>query len=546
MVPGEGEHKILDMMRDGRIHGDGNHFINGMDADLIMLGLMAPLNNIYLTREDTRDVVAIDNLRGAIVDELSSGTNTSASKIQDFVVMTFLIGNDFLPHMPALEDLETAMETMFRVYRNINAPLVVDNNINWQGIAMFFTALSKEESHLLTEEALREIKYPSRFLQAASQRANIISTDNNNVNVNVNVNNVVSNTFGLGTNVTNQIKFDYNTFRGYWYHNVFSPKDDIDIFRKLMPTIDFFQITTDQLATMITEYLKGIAWVFNYYTRGPRGVNINYVYKYHHAPLLTDIALMTSSSVNVTGYLYELGQLVLNPVHQLLAVLPMKSKDLLPEEVRSLMSKDSPIADLYPLTAIIERDGKNEDWQGAVLIPFININRIIDAVNTTYFTKKRSLLFNISTDQIYHRNPELEPLIQKEREFRQMLAQQGQLIYGTKEPNSSSRNSNPIQRKSQNSQNRKNRSYQRVQPQVQGQMTNQQQQQQQQQFQRRPQNNQNRKNKTYQNQPQQLQPQPQSQQNKFIHVRRPQEGSQIRTYEKTKTPMYIPPSQPQL
>lgn len=432
MVPGEGEHKILDMMRDGRIKGTGLHVIYGMDADLIMLGLMAPLNNIYLVREDIRDVVSIDNLRGAIIDELSTSSMISpTSIIQDFVIMTFLIGNDFLPHMPALEELEHAMETLFRIYKKNNKPFVINGNINWQNLGSFFIELSKDENAMLTREAMREIKYPSRFLQAASQKTNILGTD---VLANT-INTLTSRTSGLGISVTNQIKFDYNIFRAFWYRNVFSPKGNINIFQKLMPQIDFYQVSSDQIITMIYEYLKGIAWVFTYYTKGMKYVNIDYVYSYHHAPLLNDIALLMPSISDIIGYLYESGQMILNPVHQLLAVLPMKSRDLLPDEVKHLMSKDSPLADLYPLTAIIERDGKDEDWQGAILIPFINTYRIIEVVSNIIFTYKRSILFNSRSDQVFNRNIELEPLIQKEQQFRQMLAEQRQIMYPNQKHN---------------------------------------------------------------------------------------------------------------
>jgi 5'-3' exoribonuclease 1 len=431
MVPGEGEHKIIDMMRDGRIHGDGAHVIYGMDADLIMLGLLAPINNIYLAREDIHDVISIDNLRGALVDRLAVNgiidENTVTETIQSFVVMTFLIGNDFLPHMPALEDLEHSMNELFHVYRTVNRPLVTDFDINWENMGLFFTELARDEPILLTNEAKRIVTYPSRFLQMASQKIDIINPER-----------LDNSGFGIGVNVTNQIEFNYPLFRGLWYQNVFAPKGNSDIFRLFLPTVNFFDPTVEEILVMCGEYLKGIAWVFHYYTRGQKGVNINYVYRYHHAPLISDLALVTSAPVNVTGYLYEQGQVMLNPVHQLLAVLPSKSKTFLPENVQYLMTENSPIADLYPLTAIIERDGKDGSWQGVVLIPFININRIIEAVSTISFSHKVVTQFSIGTEHTFIRNVELEPLIQKEQQFRQMLAQQRQLMYGNRESNSTS------------------------------------------------------------------------------------------------------------
>lgn len=91
MVPNEGEAKIIDMMRNGNISGSGVHVIYGMDADLIMLSLLAPIEKISLMREDISSIIDIDNLRFAIKENIGN--------IDDFVVMIFLLGNDFLPQI---------------------------------------------------------------------------------------------------------------------------------------------------------------------------------------------------------------------------------------------------------------------------------------------------------------------------------------------------------------------------------------------------------------------------------------------------------------
>ena len=130
MVPGEGEHKIIDMMRSGQISGNGSHVLYGMDADLIMLSLIAPVDRISLMREDIRDVIDIDTLKGALKEELKLPT-----AVRDFVVMVFTIGNDFLPHMPAFENLDRALQVLVKVYHDTGVSLTTDEDLDWEGLA---------------------------------------------------------------------------------------------------------------------------------------------------------------------------------------------------------------------------------------------------------------------------------------------------------------------------------------------------------------------------------------------------------------------------
>lgn len=60
------------------------------------------------------------------------------------------------------------------------------------------------------------------------------------------------------------------------------------------------------------------------------------------------------------------------PFEQLLAVLPAASKTLLPEPYQRLMvSEDSPIIEYYPQEFKTDLNGKKQEWEAVVLIPFI-------------------------------------------------------------------------------------------------------------------------------------------------------------------------------
>ena len=95
---------------------------------------------------------------------------------------------------------------------------------------------------------------------------------------------------------------------------------------------------------------------------------------------------------------------------------------MLPYEVLHLTDSDSIIADYFPEKEIIERDGMNTDWQGVLLINFVDMERIIHAVETTsVFTEERIQEFSPTYNIILKRDTELD---EKTRKFREFLSKE--------------------------------------------------------------------------------------------------------------------------
>ncbi|KAF7301519.1 5'-3' exoribonuclease [Mycena indigotica] len=164
-VPGEGEHKIMDFIRRQRINPDYNpntkHVIYGLDADLIMLGIATHEPNFWVLREDvfadanstacrkcgqeghyaanctapepveqikkTPDAkkpfifLDIAILREYLeveldVPEIYFPFNFEQA-VDDWVLLIFFVGNDFLPHLPSLEIREGAIDTLLRIWK---------------------------------------------------------------------------------------------------------------------------------------------------------------------------------------------------------------------------------------------------------------------------------------------------------------------------------------------------------------------------------------------------------------------------------------------
>jgi len=96
-------------------------------------------------------------------------------------------------------------------------------------------------------------------------------------------------------------------------------------------------------------------------------------------------------------------------LHQLVSVIPMKSRDLIPRELQPLYDMDSMIRDIFPKSFKIELGGKDADWMGVAIIPFVDRRRIFDAVGQMKFTSQRAKLWTPQKDlKVYRREEEME------------------------------------------------------------------------------------------------------------------------------------------
>lgn len=146
-VPGEGEHKIMEYLRLAKSQPDYDpnvrHCLYGLDADLMMLGLLSHEPHFALLREEvtfgrTRKKSAGPNpeaqnfylmhlsLFREYLDAEFNGLRQQLPFpydleriIDDFILMAYFVGNDFLPNLPGLHINEGAMTQMFRIYKKV-------------------------------------------------------------------------------------------------------------------------------------------------------------------------------------------------------------------------------------------------------------------------------------------------------------------------------------------------------------------------------------------------------------------------------------------
>ena len=165
-VPGEGEHKIMEYIRLSRAQPDYNpnirHCLYGLDADLIMLGLLSHDPHFCLLREEVKfgpssrkkggnsryvpffydPVLRLTFARSSLeainfyllhlslmreyldlefrdIEPTLPFDYSLERVIDDFILLAVFVGNDFLPNLPDLHIHENGLERLFDVYKKI-------------------------------------------------------------------------------------------------------------------------------------------------------------------------------------------------------------------------------------------------------------------------------------------------------------------------------------------------------------------------------------------------------------------------------------------
>ncbi|KAJ1456723.1 XRN 5'-3' exonuclease N-terminus-domain-containing protein [Pelagophyceae sp. CCMP2097] len=384
-VPGEGEHKIMQYIREtaperALMAEPTRHCMYGNDADLIMLALATHEPRFTLLREvidfnaNNRNRGAPKNVRSTVLKQSRSadfellhisilreyiqlefcvlrGAESGAQRVlaldlerlvDDFVFITFFVGNDFLPHSPSLDIGEQAFDRMFGLYK--------DQIASWNGgyltksgaienadrLAAFISALGAMEPEILRdrakEEALRARRDRQRSRGAVEVKAAPVIDD-----------------------------LDYREAYYLRTLGVHADYGDCDAV----------------VATLAARFVEGLAWCLQYYAVGC--VDWRWFYPCHYCPMLADVD--AAAVRRGLSRAFSVGA-PLRPLEQLLACLPPASARLLPDgELRNLMlSPVSPIVDFYPAEFDVDMDGKRNPWEGVNLLPFLDADRLTDAV----------------------------------------------------------------------------------------------------------------------------------------------------------------------
>ncbi|XP_044075764.1 5'-3' exoribonuclease 1 isoform X2 [Siniperca chuatsi] len=406
-TPGEGEHKIMEFIRseNAKPGHDPNtrHCLYGLDADLIMLGLTSHEPNFSLLREEVRfggkksqkritapeettfHLLHLSLMREYIDYEFSDLRNQIGCDydleriIDDWILMGFLVGNDFIPHLPHLHISHDALPLLYKTYISVlpslGGYLNENGHLNLRNFEKYMEKLAEFDrehfSEVFVDLKWFESKVGNKYLNEAAGLAAEKEAASKDTNKNedsalclaalTSSEGVIGEGKGaVGDDEEEEDDMFETEFRQY-KRTYYMTKIGVDV------------VSDEFLAKQAKCYVEGIQWILHYYYHGVQ--SWSWYYPYHYAPFLSDIR-------NISGLklTFDLGKPFL-PFQQLLAVLPAASMELLPESYRHLMtSENSPIIEYYPLDFKTDLNGKQQEWEAVVLIPFIDERCLLAAM----------------------------------------------------------------------------------------------------------------------------------------------------------------------
>ena len=378
--PGEGEHKMTQHVRDNL---DMNHVIAwyGLDSDLIMLAMLhaRTFREFYLFREKpefasvlepksktgpgpgpksktgpepksspeimymnihrlaesvyieltkNESECHVDSYRFSEENRMKTQSDTIIQdecmwrRVYDYVFLCFFLGNDFLPHFPALNLRTHGIQVLTDTYRKYvmksEYVYLVDidsHTILWKQVQIMIHALATMEHELILKEYDIRDKQERRYVP-------------------------------IETAIQQQAVFEQLPILLRGKEKYIAPRQDGWESRYYQTLFPQHHVSNIELKSQIEykasmNYLEALEWVFTYYVAGCR--DWQWQYRYEYPPLLCDLVRQVphENTVFIRENKSE-PSVPISSIEQLQYVLPPSQHHLIPNQTPTLRYQSMP------------------------------------------------------------------------------------------------------------------------------------------------------------------------------------------------------------
>ena len=257
----------------------------------------------------------INHFRDEIMHEFGiSELQHSDNAFQDYIFLTFLLGNDFIPNLFILKIQKDGFEYMRDIYKNgltkFKRFLISNNGIDLEFLSFIIYGLYKNENKLLYEQSVDIARWKPFLNPKLSE-------------------------------------YDRKKALINFYPFYIKEKDNIQLGSKgWIDRFNQYWIGSNEpeiLDNVVINYLEGLEWILSYYNTGCK--NWFWHYKFPVAPNLYSLYQGIEQMRKKTKYInnsVETNQFTsiktLN-LYQLIMVIPKKSVKVIPKKYRDLYIK---------------------------------------------------------------------------------------------------------------------------------------------------------------------------------------------------------------
>ena len=378
---GEGEHKILQYIKTN-LKSNIPIVIYGLDADLLFLSLgLGYEYDLYVMREKqifSNKEVNLDEIpeyNYVEIKQLHILISNLEVSTNDFIVMCYLIGNDFLPGLLTIDVKKGGLDKIFKAWNNLKEKLNIqtefENKINNIQIAKSYLIIfdNKTGEYQIKLELLKglfgELLWTEKYIWKNMNRDKLLNQHDLEpeekeklliFKEDDKIEQLSKFISGQSSNTDFLEKIEFSS--PIEYYSYYLGISCIDIDKSI-------------IKKMVLDYIKGIEWCIGYYLN--KCPSWTWGYNFMITPTIIDIINFFPQSNKQIKIIYS--PRTLNPMEQLiLAIPPQTYKYVIETELIKKIKSNKNIGYMLPESFQIDINKEHVYWKCQVRIPIVEYN----------------------------------------------------------------------------------------------------------------------------------------------------------------------------
>jgi 5'-3' exonuclease len=390
---GEGEHKILQYIKNYLTIND-SIVIYGLDADLLFLSLGIGWEyDLYVMREKQVfankevDLDEVPDYNFVEIKQLHMLISNLDISTDDFIVLCYLIGNDFLPGLLTIDVKKGGLDKIFRAWDNLKTKLGIQTEFDAsKQIKSYLVYWDNKKKPKIDRDILKglfeELTWTEKYVWKNINRDNIMNQDNLDsdeleklkyAKLDEKKEQMEKFIQGASTNTDFLEKIEFSSPIEYYSYYLGINCMDID---KMI------------IKKMVQDYINGIEWCIGYYLDKCPSWTLGY--NFIVAPLIKDIINFFPSKST-----FVFSPRTLNPVEQLiLAIPPQTYKYVIEKNIIDSVKSNKSIGYMIPEEFSIDINKEHIFWKCQVRIPIVEYNEFINQIKKLNINSEKNKIYN--------------------------------------------------------------------------------------------------------------------------------------------------------